>query len=104
MDKDWNLIILIKPEKGKVHKIASWADLSEFLLCHWPMKHGSAYTAAVCNLAQSYYNNIDTENLIKAFLSALDEAGIPYRFEVAIDRANALAAGISAASEMANGG
>lgn len=81
MDEDWNMTIAVEPQSGRIHKISGWKDLSLFLLCYWPVRHGTAYTAAVCTLSQFYYKRIDKEHLIRAFISALHEAEIPYKFE-----------------------
>ena len=82
MEEDWNVTIAVELQSGQIHKISGWTDLSLFLLCYWPVTHGSAYTAAVCSLSQSYYKKVTSEHLIKAFISALREAEIPYKIEM----------------------
>lgn len=81
MNKDWSFFIITEPEKGRLIKISDWSDLSMFLLCHWPVKYGAAYTAAVCSLSQDYYKKNNIEVIIRLFIAALKEAEIPYKLE-----------------------
>lgn len=83
MNKDWSFFIITEPEKGRLIKISDWSDLSMFLLCHWPVKYGAAYTAAVCSLSQDYYKKNNIEVIIRLFITALKEAEIPYKLEMA---------------------
>lgn len=83
MNKVWSFSIVAEPEKGRIIKISDWSDLSMFLLCHWPVKYGAAYTAAVCSLSQDFYKKTNIETIIRLFIAALKEAEIPYKFEMA---------------------
>lgn len=79
MGKNWGFSIIAEPEKGRIIKISDWSDLSVFLLCHWPVKHGSSYTAAVCSLSQDFYKKSNIKATIRLFIAALNEAEIPYK-------------------------
>ncbi|WOC14604.1 DUF982 domain-containing protein [Pseudochrobactrum sp. MP213Fo] len=81
MAEGWSFSIFVETEYGRIHKISGWEDLSVFLLCHWPVAHGAAYTAAVCGLSQSYYSKASSNHLMKIFIHALHEAELPYSFE-----------------------
>ncbi|MDR2312164.1 MAG: DUF982 domain-containing protein [Brucellaceae bacterium] len=83
MNRVWSFSIVAEPEKGRVIKISDWSDLSMFLLCHWPVKYGAAYTLAVCSLSQDFYKKSNIETIIRLFIAALKEAEIPYKFEMA---------------------
>ena len=83
MNKVWSFSIVAEPEEGRIIKISEWSDLSMFLLCHWPVKYGAAYTAAICSLSQDFYKQSNIETIIRLFIAALKEAEIPYKFEMA---------------------
>lgn len=83
MNRDWSFFIVAEPERGQIYKISDWSDLSMFLLCHWPVKYGASYTAAVCSLSQDFYKKSNIETIIRLFIAALKEAEIPYKFEMA---------------------
>lgn len=81
MQEGWDFVIFIKDENGQIFKISAWEDLSMFLLLHWPVNHGMAYTAAVCSLSQYYYNKSNINSFMPLFISALNEAELPYSFK-----------------------
>jgi hypothetical protein len=83
LSKDWSFHILAEPIKGRIFKISDWSDLSMFLLCHWPVKYGTSYTATMCSLSMNYHKQSNIDVILKLFISALKEAEIPYRFEAA---------------------
>lgn len=78
MNKEWDVIISVKPLNDRLYDISCLSDLSVFLLCHWPVNYGLSYTSAVCSLSQYYYNKNNSDIILKQFIKALKETGIPY--------------------------